>query len=80
MYVDIYQRKNRLTLVDGSHVDRQESERSQTMSPLVVPPTMSVPQWSTVFSARLSTLVTARLSTLVAARLSTLVTAMRAGR
>lgn len=38
MYVDIYERKNRLTLVDGSPVDLQESDRSHAMFHLEVPP------------------------------------------
>ena len=37
MYVDIYERKNRLTLVDGSPVGLQESDRSHAMFPLEVP-------------------------------------------
>jgi hypothetical protein len=38
MYVDIYDRKNRLTLVDGSPVGLQECDRSLVMFPLEVPP------------------------------------------
>lgn len=38
MCVDIYERKNRLTLVDGSPVGLQKCDRSPVMFPLEVPP------------------------------------------
>lgn len=38
MRVDIYERKNRLTLVDGCPVGLLECDRSHVMLPLEVPP------------------------------------------